>query len=80
MKGAREKKPFEPGLIPPPGSLLDWRDGRHFDHWQDLPCVLCDKPTPLRSHSAEPAHKTCAESWIAANPVEARHGRFASDT
>ncbi|MFE7429085.1 hypothetical protein [Streptomyces sp. NPDC057545] len=33
----------------------------------------------MRSHSGEPAHKTCAESWIAANPTEARLGRFASD-
>jgi hypothetical protein len=68
---ARAKKSeFEPGLIPAPGRLLDW---------QDLPCELCGKPTPMRSHSGEPAHKACAESWIAANPTEARRGRFASD-
>ncbi|MEW2527557.1 hypothetical protein [Streptomyces sp. NPDC047071] len=41
--------------------------------------MLCDQPTPLRSHSGEPVHKACAEDWIAANPVEARLGRFASD-
>ncbi|WP_314223619.1 hypothetical protein [Streptomyces zaehneri] len=34
----------------------------------------------MRSHSEEPVHKVCAESWLAANPVEARLGRFASDT
>jgi len=77
---ARTKEPlFEPGLIPVPGRGLDWRDARHFDRWQDMPCVLCGKPTPMRSHDGEPAHKTCAESWIAANPTEARRGRFASD-
>ncbi|MEU3910376.1 hypothetical protein [Streptomyces sp. NPDC029721] len=35
----------------------------------------------MRSHAGKPVHKTCAEDWIAANPVEAhRLGRFASDT
>lgn len=69
---------FEPGLIPAPGALLQWRDSQHFD-WQDRPCALCDKPTPIRSHYGEPVHKACAEDWIAANPAEARLGRFASD-
>ncbi|GAA2733432.1 hypothetical protein [Streptomyces nogalater] len=41
--------------------------------------MLCDQPTPMRSHYGEPVHKACAENWIAANPIEARHGRFASD-
>ncbi|MFJ4569011.1 hypothetical protein ACIP4U_36235 [Streptomyces caelestis] len=82
MKGRPSKKEslFEPGLIPAPGGLLEWRDARHFDRWKDLPCVLCGRPTPMRSHSEEPVHKACAESWITANPVEARLGRFASDT
>ncbi|AXE27898.1 hypothetical protein C0216_30800 (plasmid) [Streptomyces globosus] len=75
-----KKAPFEPGLVPPPGALLEWRDSQHFDRWQDRPCVLCDKPTPMRSHAGEPVHKACAVYWIAANPVEARLGRFASDT
>ncbi|MDX3528233.1 hypothetical protein P1P75_17755 [Streptomyces sp. ID05-39B] len=74
-----EKPPFEPGLIPPPGELLVWRDNQHFDRWQDLPCTLCGQPTPMRSHSGEPVHKVCAEDWIAAHPAEARRGRFASD-
>lgn len=72
--------PFVPGLVPPPGAFLVWSDSRHFDHWQDLACVLCGAVTPLRSHSGEPVHKACAEDWITANPVEARLGRFASDT
>jgi len=72
--------PFVPGLVPPPGAFLVWSDSRHFDHWQDLACVLCGVVTPLRSHSGEPVHKACAEDWITANPVEARLGRFASDT
>ncbi|MFG3398599.1 hypothetical protein [Streptomyces parvus] len=80
MTRTRAKKPpVEPGLIPAPGGLLDWRDGSHFDRWQDHPCALCDQPTPMRSHTGEPVHKSCAETWIAANPVEARLGRFASD-
>ncbi|GGZ81130.1 MULTISPECIES: hypothetical protein [Streptomyces] len=76
----RNKKPaVEPGLVPAPGNLLDWRDGSHFDRWEDRPCALCDQPTPMRSHAGEPVHKSCAEAWIAANPTEARLGRFASD-
>ncbi|MFF0198830.1 hypothetical protein ACFYT5_38595 [Streptomyces anulatus] len=81
MTRARNRKqPVEPGLIPAPGELLDWRDSQHFDRWQDQPCALCRQPTPMRSHAQEPVHKACAESWIAANPVEARQGRFASDS
>ncbi|WP_050487174.1 hypothetical protein [Streptomyces sp. CNS654] len=74
-----KKPPVEPGLIPVPGDLLDWRDGSHFDRWQDRTCALCDQPTPMRSHAGEPVHKSCAEAWIAANSTEARLGRFASD-
>ncbi|MEU5971992.1 hypothetical protein [Streptomyces globisporus] len=74
-----KKPPVEPGLIPAPGNLLDWRDASHFDRWQDRPCARCDQPTPMRSHTGEPVHKSCAEAWIAANPAEARLGRFASD-
>ncbi|WP_327749888.1 hypothetical protein [Streptomyces europaeiscabiei] len=78
MTRRSSKKPlFEPGLIPVPGAFLDWRDSQHFDRWQDRPCALCDKPTPMRSHYG--VHKACAERWIAANPAEARLGRFASD-
>lgn len=80
MTRKRDKKPpFEPGCVPAPGGLLDWRDSQHYDHWQMRPCALCEQPTPLRSHSGEPAHKVCAENWIAGNPTEARLGRFASD-
>ncbi|MEU0360038.1 hypothetical protein [Streptomyces cyaneofuscatus] len=80
MTRTRNKKPaVEPGLVPVPGNLLDWRDGSHFDRWEDRPCALCDQPTPMRSHAGEPVHKSCAEAWIAANPTEARLGRFASD-
>ncbi|MGW1438667.1 hypothetical protein ACWD7M_25915 [Streptomyces griseus] len=80
MARTRNKKPpVEPGLVPVLGNLLDWRDGSHFDRWEDRPCALCDRPTPMRSHAGEPVHKSCAEAWIAANPTEARLGRFASD-
>lgn len=33
----------------------------------------------MRSHYGELVHKACAEEWIAANPTEARLGRFAYD-
>lgn len=75
-----KKPPFEPGLVPAPGALLKWRDSQHFDRGQDRPYALGDKRAPMRSHFGEPVHKACAEDWIAANPVEARLGRFASDT
>ncbi|MFF8963184.1 hypothetical protein ACF1BK_10595 [Streptomyces globisporus] len=80
MTRTRNKKPpVEPGLIPAPGCLLDRCDGSHSDRWQDRPCALCDQPTPMRFHTGEPVHKGCAETWIAANPAEARLGRCASD-
>ncbi|MFJ8648931.1 hypothetical protein ACIRNI_22765 [Streptomyces sp. NPDC093546] len=79
MTRKRGKPLFEPGLVPARGDLLEWRDSRHCDGRQLRPCALCDKPTPLRSHYGEPAHKACAENWIAANPAEARLGRFPSD-
>ncbi|MFC8707308.1 hypothetical protein ACFUIV_34735 [Streptomyces anulatus] len=80
MTRARNRKqPDEPGLIPPPpGELLDWRDSQHFDRWQDQSCALCRQPTSMRSHAKESVHEACAERGIAANPVEARRGRFAS--
>ncbi|SFD74195.1 hypothetical protein [Streptomyces aidingensis] len=57
--------------------LLVWRDPRHFDHRGDRPCALCGTPTPLRSHQGEPAHKVCAEAWLADHPDSTR---FVSDT
>ncbi|CAO0834073.1 putative protein OS=Streptomyces microflavus OX=1919 GN=Smic_83670 PE=4 SV=1 [Streptomyces microflavus] len=41
-----------------------------------------DQPHSARcrlTHAGEPVHKSCAETWIAALPTEARLGRFASD-
>jgi hypothetical protein len=73
----RRSTGWEPGPVPEPGSLLDWRDGRHY-RW-DAPCTLCGTATPLRSHAGEAVHKTCAEAWIAAHPTESRLGRFTSD-
>jgi hypothetical protein len=48
--------------------LLDWRSPEHFDHTGDKPCVLCDKPTPLRSDNGKPVHKVCAEDWLDGHP------------
>ncbi|MFJ9968026.1 hypothetical protein [Streptomyces avermitilis] len=81
MTRTRVKKPlFEPGLIPAPGTLPDWRDSQHFDRWQERPCALrAAHAHALLSHYREPVHKACADDWIAANPTEVRHGRFASD-
>ncbi|WNI19912.1 hypothetical protein [Actinacidiphila sp. ITFR-21] len=50
-------------------ALLDWRGSQHFDHTADKPCVICDKPTLLRSDRGKPVHKVCAENWIDAHPV-----------
>lgn len=56
--------------------LLNWRDSSF--RW-DEPCVLCEKPTPLRSHDGEAVHKTCAETWNAAHSEKAIESRFVSD-
>lgn len=58
--------------------LLNWRATSHFSDTA-RPCVLCRKPAHLRSHSGEPVHKTCAETWNAQNPERAFDGRFVSD-
>jgi len=44
-------------------ALLDWRDSKHWAN-DPKPCVICDKPTNLRSDRAKPVHKVCAEDWI----------------
>jgi hypothetical protein len=48
-------------------TLLNWNAAKHFDPTGDKPCVLCDKPTPLRSDRGKPVHKVCAEEWIDAH-------------
>jgi hypothetical protein len=53
-------------------ALLVWRWGEHFDHFENLPCILCRRPTPLRSHADEPVHKVCAELWISRYPDSKR--------
>ncbi|WP_329117453.1 hypothetical protein [Streptomyces sp. NBC_01465] len=53
--------------------LLIWRDTGHFDRFNDRPCTLCGKATPLRSQTNEPVHKVCAEAWNAAYPEAPRH-------
>ena len=44
-------------------ALLDWRDSKHWAK-DPAPCVICTKPTNLRSDRAKPVHKVCAEDWI----------------
>ncbi|WP_328621462.1 hypothetical protein [Streptomyces sp. NBC_00354] len=51
---------------------LNWGDASHYDRTRDLPCVLCGRPTPLRSHASEPVHKVCAEDWNATSPDQPR--------
>ncbi|MFI6881133.1 hypothetical protein ACIBL6_47585 [Streptomyces sp. NPDC050400] len=65
------------GIVPQPGQLLDWHDSWHWHY--ERPCVLCHRPTHLRSHDREPVHKVCAEQWISDHPVDSRAGRFVSD-
>ncbi|MEV8311889.1 hypothetical protein AB0P36_32325 [Streptomyces flavidovirens] len=69
------RQPHQP-ITGPERRLLVWRDSSHFNRWEDAPCVLCDRPTPLRSHKGEAVHKVCAEDWNAAHPTEVR---FVSD-
>ncbi|MER5886955.1 hypothetical protein ABT160_24290 [Streptomyces sp. NPDC001941] len=77
---ARTKQSVEPGLVPRPGELLNWRASLHYDRRDNFPCTLCKRLTPMRSHSGEPVHKACAEDWITTHPEEARRtGRFTSD-
>lgn len=56
-------------------AFLDWRSPEHFDHTGDKPCVLCDKPTPLRSERGKPVHKVCAEAWIDTHPRQGGEAR-----
>jgi hypothetical protein len=51
-------------------ALLNWRSADHYDHTGDQPCVICTKPTPLRSDRGKPVHKVCAEEWIDRHPPE----------
>jgi hypothetical protein len=53
--------------------LLIWRDAAHFDRFEDLPCALCGRPTPMRSHTQELVHKVCAEQWNHAHPEAPRY-------
>ncbi|MFF1356957.1 hypothetical protein [Streptomyces sp. NPDC058297] len=53
--------------------LLNWRDAQHFDRFEDLPCTLCGKFTPMRSHGDEAVHKVCAERWNATHPEAPRY-------
>lgn len=50
-------------------ALLNWSSHRHFDFDGDKPCVLCGKPTPLRSDKGKPVHKVCAEKWLNTHPT-----------
>ncbi|NEA82726.1 hypothetical protein G3I30_27550 [Actinospica acidiphila] len=53
--------------------VLNWTSSQHYDHNGDCPCTQCGKPTPMRSHDGEPAHKVCAEDWNDRNPGAPRH-------
>ncbi|MFD0621832.1 hypothetical protein ACFQ2K_02470 [Streptomyces sanglieri] len=62
--------------IPVPGDLLDWPTPSTSTAGRTSAVRAAHADAlPLR----EPVHKSCAEAWIAASPVEARLGRFASD-
>lgn len=61
----RRERPVEsrPRIWPP---VLDWSDSKHWG--AEEPCVLCRKPTQLRSDKGEACHKVCAEAWYEARP------------
>lgn len=50
-----------------PVGLLNWHDSKHWDP-APAPCVLCEKPTNLRSNRNKPVHKVCAEDWLDRHP------------
>ncbi|KNB49221.1 hypothetical protein [Streptomyces caatingaensis] len=56
-------------------ALLNWRDAKHFDRFNDEPCVICGKPTPMRSDHGKPVHKVCAEAWLDAHTTAPTDGR-----
>lgn len=56
------RRPSRLALVPPPGRLLDWRDGKHFDRTRALPCRYCGGATHLRDDERRPSHKVCAEA------------------
>ncbi|MFE0192219.1 hypothetical protein [Streptomyces sp. NPDC058989] len=56
-------------------ALLNWRSAEHYDYTGDQPCVLCNKPTPLRSDKDKPVHKVCAENWLDTHTKDTENGR-----
>ena len=70
MSGSRRRRAPPAGREYVPGTLLDWRDSRH---WSDraLPCRYCGRPTHLRDSRMKPADKTCAEEALAMQAAEA---------
>ncbi|TGB09786.1 hypothetical protein [Streptomyces sp. MZ04] len=55
---------MESARVWPP--FLDWSGPGHWG--DDEPCVLCRRPTPLRSDAGKPCHKVCAEEWYEKHP------------
>ena len=66
--GRRRRAPPETAYVP--GTLLDWRDSKHWS-WEELPCRYCGFPTQLRDSKRAPAHKVCAEEALAIRAAEA---------
>lgn len=64
----RRAPPAERAYVP--GQLLDWTHPSHWS-WEQAPCRYCGKPTNLRDSKHSPAHKTCAETALERQHVEA---------
>lgn len=47
------------------GIVLDWNDGRHWNSKRTA-CIYCGRLSFLVDDAGRPAHKTCAQSALAA--------------
>lgn len=70
MSGGRRRRAPPAGREYVPGTLLDWRDSRHYSY-EPGPCRYCGKPTHLRDSKGSFAHKVHAEEALARQAAEA---------
>lgn len=69
MTPRKRRTPPEPEYRP--GTLLDWSSSKHWNHRGPAPCRYCGRPACLLDSAGHPAHKTCAETALATQAVEA---------
>ncbi len=54
-RSSKKESPFEPGLIPPPGALLEWKDSRHFEEWAVACSRVGEVLAPVDESGQDPA-------------------------